>query len=40
LDIVQVAAGYRHTVGLIAVGTVVAVGANYDGQCNVGADLN
>jgi hypothetical protein len=32
----MVAAGSAHTVGLKADGTVVAVGANYSGQCNVG----
>jgi alpha-tubulin suppressor-like RCC1 family protein len=32
---VQVAAGYAHTVGLKADGTVVAVGHNDYGQCNV-----
>ena len=31
----MVAAGY-HTVGLEADGTVVAMGSNYNGQCNVG----
>ena len=35
-DIIQVAAGYGHTVGLKADGTVVAVGNNYYGQCDVG----
>ena len=35
-DIVQVAAGYIHTVGLRSDGTVVAVGYNDDGQCDVG----
>ena len=34
-DIVQVACGYKHTVGLKADGTVVAVGSNYKKQCNV-----
>ena len=34
--IVQVAAGDYHTVGLEDDGTVVAVGNNYDGQCDVG----
>jgi len=39
-DIVQVAAGGFHTVGLKADGTVVAVGWNDDGQCDVsGWDL-
>ena len=32
----MVAAGFYHTVGLKADGTVVAVGENYLGQCNVG----
>jgi len=32
----MVAAGYSHTVGLKADGTVVAVGENYYGQCDVG----
>jgi len=32
----QVAAGRYHTVGLRSDGTVVAVGYNWDGQCNVG----
>jgi len=35
-DITQVAAGGWHTVGLRAGGTVVAVGDNYNGQCDVG----
>jgi len=35
-DIVQVAAGLHHTVGLKSYSTVVAVGDNSDGQCNVG----
>jgi alpha-tubulin suppressor-like RCC1 family protein len=35
-SIVQVAAGYRHTVGLKCDGTVVTVGDNYYGQRNVG----
>ena len=34
-DIVAVAAGYYHTVGLKSDGTVVAVGTNLYGQCNV-----
>jgi hypothetical protein len=34
-DIIQVAAGGFYTVGLKADGTVVAVGFNYNGQCNV-----
>jgi len=32
----MVAAGYYHTVGLKADGTMVAVGSNYYGQCDVG----
>jgi len=40
-NITQVAAGLWHTVGLKADGTVVAVGLNSFGQCNVdGWDLN
>jgi len=35
-DITQVAAGHRHTVGLKSGGTVVAVGATNEGQCDVG----
>ena len=35
-DIDRVAAGSSHTVGLETDGTVVAVGLNDDGQCNVG----
>lgn len=31
-----IAAGYEHTVGLKSDGTVVAIGWNQDGQCNVG----
>ena len=31
----QVAAGFRHTVGLKSEGTVVAVGSNRYGQCEV-----
>ena len=34
-DIVAISAGYSHTVGLKSDGTVVAVGKNADGQCNV-----
>jgi len=34
-DIVQIAAGFEHTVGLRTDGTVVAVGVNEDGRCNV-----
>jgi len=34
--ITRVACGEHHTVGVKADGTVVAVGANYYGQCNVG----
>ena len=36
MDIVQVAAGSLHTVGIKSDGTVVAVGYNSYGQCNVG----
>ncbi|MCK5182203.1 MAG: hypothetical protein KAQ73_06655, partial [Dehalococcoidia bacterium] len=36
-DITQVAAGYAHTVGLKAGGTVVAAGNNEFGQCDVGS---
>lgn len=32
----SIAAGRRHTVGLKADGTVIAVGDNRSGQCNVG----
>ena len=35
-DIVQIAAGYSHTVGVKDNGTVVAVGWNDEGQCDVG----
>ncbi len=35
-DIIQVAAGSFHTVGLKSNGTVVAVGENDYGECNVG----
>ncbi len=35
-DIVKVTAGVAHTVGVKDVGTVVAVGYNGDGQCDVG----
>ena len=35
-NIPQVAAGWYHTVGLKTDGTVVAVGYNYYGQCNIG----
>jgi alpha-tubulin suppressor-like RCC1 family protein len=35
-NIVNIAAGWRHTVGLKADGTVIAVGNNGYGQCNVG----
>jgi len=35
-DVNQVAAGRWHTVGLKSDGTVVAVGDNIAGQCNVG----
>lgn len=34
-DIVAIAAGAHHTVGLRANGTVVAVGDNVDGRCDV-----
>ena len=34
-DIVSIAAGGYHTVGLKVDGTVVATGKNDDGQCNV-----
>ena len=34
-DMVEVAAGYGHTVGIKADGTSVAVGLNDEGQCNV-----
>ncbi len=36
-DIVAVAAGWNHTVGLKSDGTVVAVGLNDKGQIDVGA---
>jgi alpha-tubulin suppressor-like RCC1 family protein len=36
-DIIHVAAGRRHTVGLRSDGTVVAAGTNDHGQCGVGA---
>jgi len=39
-DIVQVAAGQEYTVGLKSGGTVVAVGYNDFGQCNVGGWTN
>jgi alpha-tubulin suppressor-like RCC1 family protein len=35
-DIIQIAAGYDHTVGLKADGTVVATGYNHYGQCDIG----
>ena len=35
-DIVQVATSHAHTVGLEADGTMVAVGYNYSGPCDVG----
>jgi len=35
-SIIQIAAGYYHTVGLKSDGTVVAVGKNDYGQCNIG----
>ena len=34
-DIVEIAAGSHHTVGLKSDGTVVAVGLNNYGQCDV-----
>ena len=34
-DIVAVSAGYEHTVGLKSDGTVVAMGLNGNGQCDV-----
>ena len=34
-DIVEISAGYSHTVGLKSDGTVVAVGDNKNGKCNV-----
>ena len=34
-DIIEVAAGFDHTVGLKADGTAVAVGSNSFGQCDV-----
>ena len=34
-DIIAVSAGYHHTVGLKADGTVVATGSNSYGQCDV-----
>ncbi|MEH7753854.1 RCC1 domain-containing protein, partial [Bacillus toyonensis] len=36
-DIVAIAAGCAHTVGLKSDGTVVAVGNNEFGQCDVGS---
>ena len=36
-NIIEVAAGYNHTVGLKSDGTVVAVGNNSSRQCNVGS---
>ena len=36
-DIVQTAAGAEHTVGLKSDGTVVAAGANENGQCEIGS---
>ena len=35
IDIVAIAAGTNHTIGLKSDGTVVAVGWNEYGQCNV-----
>ena len=41
MGIVQVSAGWGHTVGVKSDGTVVAVGMNDYGQCNVsGWDLD
>ena len=34
-DIVALSAGANHTVGLKSDGTVIAVGGNLNGQCNV-----
>jgi len=39
-NITHVAAGYEYTVGLKSDGTVVAVGNNREGQCNVGGWSN
>lgn len=39
-NIVQIAGGDKHIVGLKEDGTVVAVGDNYFGQCNVGSWTN
>ena len=39
-DIVAISAGYWHTVGLKADGTVVAVGYNEFGQCDVSGWTN
>jgi alpha-tubulin suppressor-like RCC1 family protein len=36
MDITQIAAGWDYTVGVKSDGTVVAVGDNEVGQCNVG----
>ncbi|PFN54858.1 chromosome condensation regulator, partial [Bacillus thuringiensis] len=36
-DIVAIAAGCAHTVGLKSDGTVIAVGNNEFGQCDVGS---
>ena len=36
MDIVQVVAGGYHTVGLKSDGTVIAMGNNASGQCDVG----
>ncbi|WP_235435525.1 RCC1-like domain-containing protein [Nostocoides australiense] len=35
-DIVAIAAGSRHTVGIRPDGTAIAAGCNDDGQCDVG----
>jgi len=39
-NIIQISAGYDHTVGLKSDGTVVAVGDNVYGQCNVSSWTN
>jgi alpha-tubulin suppressor-like RCC1 family protein len=39
-DIDKVAAGHRHTVGLTSDGTIVAVGNNLEGQCDVDGWVN
>jgi len=38
-DIIQVATGCSHTVGLKDDGTIIAVGENEEGQCYVGWTL-